>query len=56
MLSTNSDRRWLIEREDTPRYPTMRLLRQTTPGDWGGVVERLLAALSQCPEQLMART
>ena len=29
--------RWLLDREDSPWYPTMRLFRQTSPGDWPGV-------------------
>ena len=28
------DWRWLLEREDCPWYPTMRLFRQKTPGNW----------------------
>jgi len=28
--------RWLLGREDTPWYPSMRLYRQATPGDWPG--------------------
>ena len=31
------DWRWLRHREDTPWYPTMRLFRQTRPGQWGDV-------------------
>jgi tetratricopeptide (TPR) repeat protein len=30
--------RWLRERTDSPWYPTMRLFRQTHPGDWTGVI------------------
>ncbi len=30
--------RWLYRREDTPWYPTMRLLRQSRAGDWSPVV------------------
>ena len=36
--------RWLT-REDSPWYPTMRLFRQTTPGDWIGVLERMAREL-----------
>ena len=36
-----SDWRWLLEREDTPWYPTMRLFRQARWGDWDGVFERV---------------
>jgi FkbM family methyltransferase len=40
------DWRWLLEREDSPWYPTMRLFRQKGLGDWDGVFERLVAALT----------
>jgi len=36
-LSKVPDWRWLQERSDTPWYPTMRLFRQTTAGDWNSV-------------------
>jgi len=31
--------RWMLEREDSPWYPTMRLFRQEKPGDWDGVFQ-----------------
>jgi Flp pilus assembly protein TadD len=37
--------RWFMERKDTPWYPSMRLFRQTKPGDWAGVMERVRVAL-----------
>lgn len=37
--------RWGRDRVDSPWYPTMRLFRQTTPGDWAGVMQRVTAAL-----------
>ena len=40
-----SDWRWLLDREDNPWYPTMRLFRQTSPGDWAGVMRRVAEAL-----------
>jgi Flp pilus assembly protein TadD len=40
------DWRWLIGREDSPWYPTMRLFRQTVAGDWTGVFGRIAAALA----------
>ena len=39
------DWRWLLERDDSPWYPTMRLFRQQSPGDWQGVVQRVAEAL-----------
>jgi tetratricopeptide (TPR) repeat protein len=32
------DWRWLLEREDSPWYPTMRLFRQPSLGDWKSVI------------------
>jgi tetratricopeptide (TPR) repeat protein len=40
--------RWLLDRDDTPWYPTLRLFRQQTIGDWASVfatMERELRAL-----------
>lgn len=39
------DWRWLIKREDSPWYPTMRLFRQEQRGDWQAPVARLHDAL-----------
>jgi hypothetical protein len=46
MLRHDADWRWMRSREDTPWYPTMRLFRQPSPGDWGGVVQALARELS----------
>lgn len=35
------DWRWLLGRDDTPWYPSMRLLRQPVPGDWDTVFARI---------------
>lgn len=35
------DWRWLLDREDSPWYPTARLFRQSSPGDWRSVVRRV---------------
>jgi hypothetical protein len=37
---------WLLDREDSPWYPSMRIFRQDQPGAWGGVIERVIAALN----------
>jgi tetratricopeptide (TPR) repeat protein len=33
--------RWLLERDDSPWYPTVRLYRQDAPGDWAPAIDRL---------------
>jgi Flp pilus assembly protein TadD len=44
-LPSVADWRWLLERSDSPWYPTMRLFRQKKAGDWAGVFEEIVAAL-----------
>ncbi|HTW94068.1 MAG TPA: tetratricopeptide repeat protein [Tepidisphaeraceae bacterium] len=39
------DWRWMLERSDSPWYPTMRLFRQPRRGDWETVVENVVDAL-----------
>jgi hypothetical protein len=39
------DWRWLLQREDSPWYPTARLFSQSAPGDWGGVLQRVAEEL-----------
>ena len=41
------DFRWLMDREDTPWYPSMRLYRQEQPGDWAPVLERIKSDLGE---------
>jgi hypothetical protein len=41
------DWRWLLDREDSPWYPTMRLFRQHKPGDWVPVFRRIEEALRE---------
>ncbi|MBF0295986.1 MAG: tetratricopeptide repeat protein [Magnetococcales bacterium] len=48
LLPWNADWRWQEEREDSPWYPgVMRLFRQSAPGDWAGVVRRVVLALAE---------
>ena len=41
------DWRWLMEREDTPWYTSMRLFRQKTIGDWDTVIREVKENLAQ---------
>jgi tetratricopeptide (TPR) repeat protein len=45
MLPYDACSRWMIDRDDTPWYPAMRLFRQTKPGEWSDVVESVVRAL-----------
>jgi hypothetical protein len=45
-LPLAADRRWLLERDDSPWYPTMRLFRQKKSGDWRGVFDRIALELN----------
>jgi tetratricopeptide (TPR) repeat protein len=40
------DWRWLLDRDDSPWYPTMRLFRQKKQRDWAGVFDEIKTALS----------
>ncbi|MDQ6664419.1 MAG: ADP-heptose--LPS heptosyltransferase, partial [Acidobacteriota bacterium] len=41
LLHYHSDWRWMLDRSDSPWYPTMRIFRQPAPGDWGSVIEQV---------------
>lgn len=47
LLSTDVDWRWLLKREDSPWYPTLRLFRQQQPGNWVELLERVAMALQE---------
>jgi hypothetical protein len=46
-LAQAADWRWLLERSDSPWYPTMRLYRQTQHGQWNDVFARIAADLAK---------
>lgn len=53
MVKNVPEWRWMLDRTDSPWYPTFRLYRQARRGDWQGVVDRMsgdLARLTQVSE------
>ena len=52
LLNNSPDWRWLLDREDSPWYPTARLLRQSAFGNWQDVLTRVEREL----RDLAART
>jgi Tfp pilus assembly protein PilF len=47
LLPKASDWRWLLDRSDSPWYPTARLFRQRSPGAWDAVIGEAAAALAE---------
>jgi tetratricopeptide (TPR) repeat protein len=45
LLAHGADWRWLVDRSDSPWYPSLRLFRQPAPGDWAGLMRDVRAAL-----------
>ena len=45
LLPFVADWRWLLDRDESPWYPTMRLFRQEKPRDWGSPIKRILQNL-----------
>ncbi len=41
LLPYNSDWRWLLDRDDSPWYPSTRLYRQQQMGDWAPVIDQI---------------
>jgi hypothetical protein len=46
LLPAAADWRWMLDRDDTPWYPTMRLFRQPSPGNWAPVIDRVACELA----------
>ena len=51
LLPYTADWRWMLDREDTPWYPAMRLFRQSRPGEWAPVVASLRERLEELCRQ-----
>jgi Flp pilus assembly protein TadD len=47
LLPFAPDWRWMLDRSDSPWYPSFRLFRQHRPGDWSGALADLSAALDE---------
>jgi hypothetical protein len=47
LLPFSSDWRWMLDRETTPWYPTMRLLRCRTPDGWTDLLQRTSRQLTE---------
>src|ERR1700723_1358896 len=47
LLPFNPDCRWLLDRHDSPWYPSARLYRQARTGDWQEVLTRVAADLDR---------
>ncbi|RQR52842.1 hypothetical protein DIE21_11970 [Burkholderia sp. Bp9140] len=45
MIPHTPDFRWLLDRDDSPWYPSARLFRQPEGGQWAPVIERIVAEL-----------
>jgi tetratricopeptide (TPR) repeat protein len=56
LLPFPAEWRWLLDRTDSPWYPTMRLFRQTATGDWHGPFERLYQELGAVASRKTARS
>lgn len=56
VLKKVPDWRWLLDRDDSPWYPTARLFRQTRAGDWDEVFERLAGELARLNSEAAPRT
>lgn len=47
MLQYAADWRWMMERDDSPWYPSLRLFRQPSPGNWAAVIHAVQYALRE---------
>jgi hypothetical protein len=47
MLPFAPDFRWLLDRSDSPWYPSVQLFRQSKPRDWAGVLTDIVATLNR---------
>ena len=56
LLPYTPDYRWMLDREDSPWYPTARLFRQAESREWSGVLERMRVELGALIEDWRHRS
>ena len=54
MLKHAADWRWMLDRDDTPWYPGVKLYRQAAPDDWTTVLDRVCDQLRDWNEETQA--
>jgi tetratricopeptide (TPR) repeat protein len=54
MLPFAPDWRWMLESNETPWYPSIKLFRQAKPGDWQSVIDLLVADLAEFEHSMRA--
>ena len=52
LLPFVSDWRWQFDQPDSPWYPTMKIFRQASPGDWTGVINQVQAELTRLSSEV----
>lgn len=55
ILHTSSEWRWMLKRSDSPWYPSMKLFRQTEPGDWSIIFDQVKEELHQLAQSAESR-
>jgi ADP-heptose:LPS heptosyltransferase len=55
LLQQVADWRWLLDREDCPWYPSMRLIRQSRGGDWSEPLSQAAEALQRLSWERLGR-
>jgi tetratricopeptide (TPR) repeat protein len=55
LLPHSPDWRWMLNRKDTPWYPSLQVIRQPTPGDWRSVMKRCASIVKNLSSQKRTR-